>query len=86
MADAARLADVLDVAERSTWRRSLANPSILHRVLRERPYAGLQAIAARLRLLLAGSWLWHDPGTPRNLQDPLTFRYMPQLTARSATC
>jgi histidine ammonia-lyase len=47
-------------------------------VLVERPYPGLQAVAARLRALLAGSWLW-DPGVPRNLQDPLTFRCLPQI-------
>jgi histidine ammonia-lyase len=56
----------------------VANPSILHGVLRERSYAGLQESAERLRLLLAGSSLY-DPGTPRNLQDPLTFRNIPQL-------
>jgi len=55
-----------------------ANPALLHPVLRERSYAGLQATAERLRLLLSGSAL-HEPGTPRNLQDPLTYRNIPQL-------
>ena len=56
----------------------LANPSILDPVLTERPYPGLQATAARLRELLAGSWLW-QPEVPRNLQDPLTYRCLPQI-------
>jgi histidine ammonia-lyase len=32
----------------------------------------------RLRLLLAGSYLW-QPGAARFLQDPLTFRCLPQI-------
>jgi histidine ammonia-lyase len=56
----------------------VANPSVLHAVLRERPYVGLQTTAGRLRELLAGSRLW-QPSVPRNLQDPLTFRCLPQL-------
>ena len=78
MADALQLADWLEAAAALDMEGFLANPSLLHRVLRERPYAGLQASAERLRLLLAGSAL-HDPGTPRNLQDPLTYRNIPQL-------
>jgi histidine ammonia-lyase len=78
VADCARLADALDVAGALDMEAFVANPSILHGVLRERPYAGLQTTAARLRELLAGSRLW-QPGVPRNLQDPLTFRCLPQL-------
>src|SRR5207245_1119428 len=37
-----------------------------------------QTTAARLRQLLTGSRLW-QPGAPRNLQDPLTFRCLPQI-------
>ena len=78
VADCFRLADALDVAGALDMEAFVANPSILHPVLRERPYPGLQMTAARLRDLLAGSRLW-QPGVPRNLQDPLTFRCLPQL-------
>ena len=78
VADCTRLADALDVAGALEMEAFVANPSILHAVLRERPYAGLQTTAGRLRELLAGSRLW-QPGVPRNLQDPLTFRCLPQL-------
>lgn len=78
VADCTRLADALDVAGALEMEAFVANPSVLHAVLRERPYAGLQTTAARLRELLAGSRLW-QPGMSRNLQDPLTFRCLPQL-------
>jgi histidine ammonia-lyase len=78
VADCGRLADALDVAGALDMEAFVANPSVLHAVLRERPYAGLQTTAARLRELLAGSRLW-QPGVPRNLQDPLTFRCLPQI-------
>ena len=45
---------------------------------RVRPYPGLQRTLARLGALLEGSALW-EPATPRNLQDPLTFRNLPQV-------
>ncbi len=45
---------------------------------RERPYEGLAAAAAALRSLLDGSALF-EPGVSRNLQDPLTFRCLPQV-------
>jgi histidine ammonia-lyase len=78
MADAIRLADGLDVAGALDMEAFVANPSALHPVLGERPYPGLQAVASRLRELLAGSWLW-DAAVPRNLQDPLTYRCLPQV-------
>lgn len=78
VADCTRLADALDVAGTLEMEAFVANPSVLHAVLRERPYVGLQTTAGRLRELLAGSRLW-QPGVPRNLQDPLTFRCLPQL-------
>jgi histidine ammonia-lyase len=78
VADCTRLAEALDVAGALDMEAFVANPSILHAVLRERPYLGLQTTAARLRQLLTGSRLW-QPGVPRNLQDPLTFRCLPQI-------
>jgi histidine ammonia-lyase len=55
-----------------------ANLSILHpAVARARPHPGQVAASAGLRELLAGSPLWNAAG-PRNLQDPLSFRCVPQ--------
>jgi len=56
-----------------------ANLSPLHPVVTEvRPHPGLIATIGRLRALLAGSSLF-EPGNARNLQDPLTFRSIPQI-------
>jgi histidine ammonia-lyase len=61
-----------------------ANLSPLHPVVTEiRPYPGLAATIGRLRALLAGSSLF-EPGGPRNLQDPLTFRSVPQILGAAA--
>lgn len=55
-----------------------ANPSILHASVESaRPLPGLGRAVGRLRTLLDGSFLWSTP--PRNLQDPLTFRTLPQV-------
>ncbi len=78
VADLEQLADALDVVAALEMEAYLANPSILDPVLAERPFPGLQSTAARLRELLAGSWLW-QPDVPRNLQDPLTYRCIPQI-------
>ena len=42
-----------------------------------RPHPGQARAADRLRELLSGSYLWR-PGAARNLQDPLSFRCVPQ--------
>src|SRR5215470_2131497 len=56
-----------------------ANLACLHPVIEQiRPFPGLAATLDRLRLLLAGSYLW-QPGAARFLQDPLTFRCLPQI-------
>ncbi|HET7473410.1 MAG TPA: aromatic amino acid lyase, partial [Candidatus Limnocylindrales bacterium] len=56
-----------------------ANPSIVHpAVAGARPYPGLRRTLARLRRLLEGSAI-HEPGIARNLQDPLSYRNLPQL-------
>lgn len=55
-----------------------ANPSILHPSLESaRPLPGLKRAVGQIRRLLEGSFLWSAP--PRNLQDPLTFRTLPQV-------
>lgn len=79
VADTARLADALDVAGALDLEAFAANLGIVHpRVGEVRPYPGLVATASRLRALLEGSYLW-EPGAARNLQDPLSFRCLPQV-------
>jgi histidine ammonia-lyase len=68
-----------DVAAALDLEGFAANLSPLHPVVAEvRPYPGLAATIGRLRALLAGSYLF-EPGNARNLQDPLTFRSIPQV-------
>lgn len=56
-----------------------ANLSILHAAVgKRRPYPGLVRTLDELRSLLEGSYLW-KAGAARNLQDPLTFRDIPQV-------
>ena len=71
LADATRLLDALDVAAGLDLEALTANLSILH------PAVGHRKVD-RLRALLDGSYLWAE-GAPRNLQDPLSFRCVPQV-------
>jgi histidine ammonia-lyase len=76
---AGRLLGEAEVAAALDLEAFAANLSPLHPVVAEvRPYPGLAATIGRLRALLAGSWLF-EPGNARNLQDPLTFRGIPQI-------
>jgi histidine ammonia-lyase len=79
VADAERLLAALEVAAALDLEAFAANLSILHpAVARTRPYIGLRTTLERLRGLLEGSYLW-DPAAARNLQDPLSFRGVPQV-------
>jgi histidine ammonia-lyase len=79
--DAGRLLDTLDIAAAVSLEGFAANPSMLHPAIGEiRPYPGLRDTLARLHAILAGSDLWAE-GNARNLQDPLSFRNIPQLLA-----
>src|SRR5215510_12916497 len=76
---AEQLVGEADVAAALDLEAFAANLSILHRVVTEvRPHPGTVATIRRLRALLAGSSLL-EPGNARNLQDPLTFRSIPQI-------
>jgi histidine ammonia-lyase len=76
---AERLVGEADIAAALALEGFAANLSTLHPVVAEvRPYPGLAATIGRLRALLAGSSLL-EPGNARNLQDPLTFRSVPQI-------
>lgn len=77
--DLERLMDSLDVAAALDLEAFAANLTLLHPAIAQvRPYPGLAESLARLRGLLEGSSLW-QPGAARNLQDPLSFRGLPQL-------
>ena len=79
VSDTARLLASLEVAAALDLEAFAANLSILHPAVAEsRPYPGLRATLERLRQLLDGSFLWQE-GTARNLQDPLSFRGLPQV-------
>lgn len=79
VADYTRLVDSADAAAAFDLEAFAANLTILHPAVgRSRPFAGLMSTLDRLRAILDGSWLW-DPGAARNLQDPLTFRCIPQV-------
>jgi histidine ammonia-lyase len=74
LADAVRLLEACTVAAALDWEAFASNTSPLHpAVARARPYPGIVRRSARMRELLAGSYLW-ESGAARNLQDPLTFR------------
>jgi histidine ammonia-lyase len=79
VADAGRLLDALHVAGALDLEAFGANLAIIHPSVAEtRPYQGLRKSLERVTKLLDGSALW-SPGAARNLQDPLTFRGLPQV-------
>jgi histidine ammonia-lyase len=79
LADLDRLLAAMDVAGAVDLEAFAANLTLLHPAIgRVRPYPGIVATVARFRELLAGSSLW-EPDAARNLQDPLTFRCLPQV-------
>jgi histidine ammonia-lyase len=76
--DARQLADALMVAGALSLEGFAANLSMIHpAVAASRPYPGIRTLVGQLRAMLEGSYLWAD-GAARNLQDPLTFRGLPQ--------
>jgi histidine ammonia-lyase len=79
LADAQTLMDAFDVAGALDLEAFGANLTCLHPIIEQtRPFPGLAATLGRLRELLDGSYLWH-PQAARFLQDPLTFRCLPQI-------
>lgn len=79
MDDAACFLATAEVAGALSLEALLANPGILHPAIGEaRPYPGLRTSLANLGHVLEGSAI-HAPGASRALQDPLSFRNLPQL-------
>jgi histidine ammonia-lyase len=72
------LLDAFDVTAALSLEAFGGNLSTIHpEAARMRPHPGQARAADRLRELLSGSYLWR-PGAARNLQDPLSFRCVPQ--------
>jgi histidine ammonia-lyase len=79
VSDASRLADSMTVTAALDLEAFAANLTILHpEVARVRPFEGLQHELRALRAALEGSYLW-QPGSARNLQDPLSYRGVVQI-------
>ena len=79
IADARTLLETADAAAALDFEALRANVGALHEeVGRARPYPGIRESLERMHGLLEGSALW-EPGAARFLQDPLTFRCVPQL-------
>ena len=79
VADVANLLDAMDVAGALSLEGIAANPTMLHLAIADaRPYPGIRRTLDRLHGLLAGSAIW-DEAVARSLQDPLTFRNLPQI-------
>jgi histidine ammonia-lyase len=79
MADADSLVATQDVAAALDLEAFGGNVTSLHPIIEQtRPYRGLADTLRRLRTILTNSYLW-QPGAARFLQDPLTFRCIPQI-------
>jgi histidine ammonia-lyase len=79
VADVGRLLDALHAAAALELEAFGGNLSIVHPdVPATRAQPGLRSSVERLTELLQGSSLW-EPGAARNLQDPLSFRGIPQV-------
>jgi histidine ammonia-lyase len=73
------LADVADVVAALSMEATRGNPSIALPVVAEaKPFPGLAESCRRLRAALDGSYLY-ETGTPASVQDPLSFRVVPQV-------
>ena len=79
LADTGTFLDAVDIAGALDLEAFAANLTLLDPALAAaRPYDGLRVSLTRIREALAGSFLW-DSGAARNLQDPLSFRCLPQV-------
>ncbi|MGO8684289.1 MAG: aromatic amino acid lyase [Thermoleophilia bacterium] len=78
VADSLRFLNAVEAVGALSLEAFAANLTTLHPIVAAtRPYPGLATAVARLRALLTGSYLW-QPGSARNLQDPLSFRNLAQ--------
>jgi histidine ammonia-lyase len=76
---AGALADVADVIAALSMEATRGNPSVALPVVAEsKPFRGLAESCRQLRAALDGSYLM-TAGTPASVQDPLSFRVVPQV-------
>ena len=76
---AADLAEAADVAAALSLEAARGNPStILPVVGTAKPYPGQISTLHSMRTALQGSYLF-EPGAPASIQDPLSFRVVPQV-------
>jgi histidine ammonia-lyase len=76
---AEEVAQVADVAAALSLEACRANPSVTHQVVAfAKPFPGQIEACRHLRALLEGSDLLGE-GAPRSIQDPLSFRVVPQV-------
>jgi histidine ammonia-lyase len=79
LADTRSLLEWCDAAAALDFEAFRANVGALHEAVADaRPFPGVRETLFRMRSLLEGSALW-EPGAARFLQDPLTFRCVPQV-------
>lgn len=79
VADARALLSWIDVAAALDFEAFRASVGALHpEIAVARPYLGIGTTLERMHALLEGSALW-QPGAARFLQDPLSFRCVPQV-------
>lgn len=84
LADLAELLYTFDVAAALALEGFGGNLTIIHpQADRLKPHPGQRLTADHLRALLEDSYLWQAAGA-RNLQDPLSFRCIPQVHGSSA--
>jgi histidine ammonia-lyase len=77
--DALRIADLADRASMLSLEAIGGNPTILDQeVALAKPFPGNLTVSGRLAQLLAGSYLY-DTARQRQVQDPLSFRVVPQV-------
>ena len=78
LSEARGLLELADLAAALSFEGFAVNLGVLDEyALEARPFGGQRARGKNLRRLLEGSTLW--TGEPRNLQDPLSFRCVPQV-------
>ncbi len=78
LSETRELLELADLAAALSFEGFAVNLGVLDEyVLEARPFNGQRARGRHLRRLLEGSTLW--VGEPRNLQDPLSFRCVPQV-------
>lgn len=82
--DLCRMLDFSTLAGALSMEGFAANPSVVSEAaLASRPFAGVLRHGGAIRHYLSGSYIM-EPGAPRHLQDPLSFRSLPLIQGTAA--